>query len=388
MIESASARAVKQGANGVNPDAQAVNDELIIGVVGPLPPPAGGMATQTRQLVDLLSAEGFPVQVAQTNAAYSPAWIKKIRGVRALFRLLPYFREVWKLAGKVNVIHLMANSGWSWQLFSAPVIWLAWIRKTPVIVNYRGGEAPQYFSRSMPWIRPTMKRAVKIVVPSRYLEKVFSDYGFHCEVIPNIINLERFVPNDAISSKSDSRFTLIVTRNLEAIYGLPTAIKALALAAEKIPTIELLIAGTGPEKERLENLSKRLDVDDKVRFVGRLGPGEIEKFYQGADIMLNPTTVDNMPNSILEALASGVPVISSNVGGVPYMVEHEKTALLIPVNDEKAMARQIIRLYKDNKLRKNLILSGLQDVAQYDWMNVKPLWLSAYRSVQHKLRIT
>ncbi|PCJ37539.1 MAG: glycosyl transferase family 1 [Cellvibrionales bacterium] len=345
------------------------------------------MATQTRQLVDLLSAEGHNVHVVQTNSAYSPAWIKKIRGARAIFRLLPYFRKVWQLAGKVNVIHLMANSGWSWQLFSAPVIWIAWIRKTPLIVNYRGGEAPQYFSRSMPWIRPTMKRAVKIVVPSGYLEKVFGEYGFQCEVIPNIVNLERFMPNPAASYKTNSRFTLIVTRNLEPIYGLPTAIKALALAADHIPSIEVLIAGTGPEKERLKNLSKRLGVDDKVHFVGRLGPGEIEKFYQGADVMLNPTTVDNMPNSILEALASCVPVISTNIGGVPYMVEHNNTALLVPVNDEEEMARQILRLYKDDKLREKLIVNGLQEVAQYSWLSVKPLWLSAYNSVQHKLRI-
>jgi len=232
-----------------------------------------------------------------------------------------------------------------------------------------------------------MKRAVKIVVPSHYLKKVFSEYGFHCEVIPNIVNLERFMPNTATSCKTGSRFTLIVTRNLEPIYGLPTAIKALALAADKIPNIELLIAGTGPEKKRLQNLSKRLGVDDKVRFVGRLGPGEIERFYQGADIMLNPTTVDNMPNSILEALASCVPVISTNVGGVPYMVEHDHTALLVPVNNEEEMARQIVRLYQDSKLREKLIISGLQEVAQYGWLNVKPLWLSAYSSVQHKLKI-
>jgi len=387
VIEPVSVEAVKQRAKGVNPHAHVVEEALAIGIVGPLPPPAGGMATQTRQLVELLSAEGRNVHIVQTNAAYSPSWVKKIRGVRAIFRLLPYFGKVWVLAGKVNVIHLMANSGWSWQLFSAPVIWIAWIRKTPLIVNYRGGEAPQYFSRSMPWIRPTMKRAAKIVVPSHYLKKVFSEYGFHCEVIPNIVNLERFMPSTAISYKTDGRFTLIVTRNLEPIYGLPTAIKALALAVDQIPNIELLIAGTGPEKEKLQNLSKRLGVGDKVRFVGRLGPGEIEKFYQGADIMLNPTTVDNMPNSILEALASCVPVISTNVGGVPYMVEHDHTALLVPVNNEEEMARQIVRLYQDSKLREKLIISGLQEVAQYGWLNVKPLWVSAYSSVQHKLRI-
>ncbi len=382
MTNPVSIKTVEQGGDTVV--HQSIEHGLVIGIVGPLPPPAGGMATQTEQLVNLLSAEALEVHIVQTNAPYSPQWIKQFRGIRAIFRLLPYLARVWKLVGQVNVIHVMANSGWSWQLFSAPVIWMAWVRKTPLIVNYRGGEAPQYFSRSMPWIRPTMKKAVKIVVPSHYLEKVFSGYGFHAEVIPNIVNLERFKPGLVAAGKHDSGFTLIVTRNLEPIYGLPTAIKAVALAAVRIPNIELCIAGTGPEKENLQVLCQQLGVSDKVRFVGRLGPGDIEKFYQSADVMLNPTTVDNMPNSILEALASGVPVISTNVGGVPYIVQHENTALLVPVNDEEEMARQIIRLYNDNKMREKLILSGLQEVAQYGWLNVKPRWLSAYSAVQFK----
>ena len=378
MTSPVSVKVVEQDSN------TAIDHDLVIGVVGPLPPPAGGMATQTRQLVDLLSAEELEVHIVQTNAPFSPQWIKQFRGIRAIFRLLPYLTRVWKLAGKVNVIHVMANSGWSWQLFSAPVIWIAWARKTPLIVNYRGGEAPQYFSRSMPWVRPTMEKAVKIVVPSHYLEKVFRDYGFHAEVIPNIVNLERFKPTRGAAEKKDGHFTLIVTRNLEPIYGLPTAIKAMALVAVQIPNVELRIAGTGAEKESLQALCQQLGVSDKVCFVGRLGPGAIEQFYQSADVMLNPTTVDNMPNSILEALASGVPVISTNVGGVPYIVQHENTALLVPVDDAEEMARQIIRLYNDNEMREKLILSGLQEVAQYGWLNVKPQWLTAYSAVQFK----
>jgi len=364
--------------------SQVLEQGLVIGIVGPLPPPAGGMATQTRQLVDLLSDEVLEVHIVQTNAPYTPQWIERYRGLRAIFRLVPYLFKVWALAGKVNVIHLMANSGWSWQLFSAPVIWIAWARKTPVIVNYRGGEAPQYFSRAISRVRPTLNRAVKIIVPSHYLEKVFAEYGFHSEVIPNIVNLERFKWMPGTRDKPDGRFTLIVTRNLEAIYGLPTAIKALALAAVEVPNIQLCIAGTGPEQVPLQSLCRDLAVADKVHFVGRLGPGEIEKFYQSADVMLNPTTVDNMPNSILEALASGVPVISTDVGGVPYIVEHEKTALLVPVNNAEEMARQIIRLYNDHEMREKLILSGLEEVTQYGWSKVKPRWLSTYSAVQFK----
>ncbi len=356
-----------------------MSDTLKIGIVGPLPPPAGGMATQTRQLFELLTAEGLNVRIVQTNSPYFPSWIEKVSGLRAIFRLLPYFLRVWRLAGQVDVIHLMANSGWSWQLFSAPVIWLGWLRKTAVVVNYRGGEAEEYFRRSIRWVAPTMNKATEIVVPSLYLKKVFSEQGFNVAVIPNIVNFDRFKQRAKSAENRSREFRLIVTRNLEPIYGLTTAIKAAASAIKEIPNLNLLIAGSGPQKDELLKLVEELGLQDSVSFVGRLGPGEIELFYRDADIMLNPTTVDNMPNSVLEALASGLPIITTDVGGIPYIVEDEKTALMVPVGDDNAMARQIVRLYKDKGVRQNLINKGLKEVAQYGWPEVKQRWVSTYR---------
>jgi hypothetical protein len=82
-----------------------------LGLVGPLPPPNGGMAMQTEQLARLMREEGLAVEIVQTNAPYRPHWVERIRIVRAGFRLLPYLVQVWRLAGRSDVIHLMANSG-------------------------------------------------------------------------------------------------------------------------------------------------------------------------------------------------------------------------------------------------------------------------------------
>ena len=98
---------------------------LRVGLVGPAPPPNGGMAMQTRQLGELLAGEGVDVEMLATNAPYKPSWIEHFPVVRAAFRLLPYLYRSWRLAGRVDVIHMMANSGWSWQLFCAPVVWVA-----------------------------------------------------------------------------------------------------------------------------------------------------------------------------------------------------------------------------------------------------------------------
>ena len=94
-------------------------------LVGPLPPPSGGMANQTRQLASLLAAEGTDVRIVQTNAPYAPAWVGKVPVVRALVRLVPYLFRLWRDVGGADIVHVMANSGWAWHLFAAPAIWIA-----------------------------------------------------------------------------------------------------------------------------------------------------------------------------------------------------------------------------------------------------------------------
>ena len=103
--------------------------------------------------------------------------------------------------------------------------------------------------------------------------------------------------------------------------------------------------------------------------------------YRSAQLMLNPSTVDNMPNSVLESLASGVPVVTTNVGGIPFIVEHERTALLVPARDYQAMAAAVVRLLKQNELREQLVRGGLKYVEQYSWPVVRKLWINVYQQV-------
>lgn len=348
-----------------------------LGLVGPLPPPSGGMAMQTVQLARLLESSGLDVSIVQTNHPYQPEWVERFRGLRAVFRLVPYLWRVWKLCGSADVVHLMANSGWSWQLFAAPVIWIGWLRGTPVIVNYRGGEADTYLARSVRWVRPSLARAAGLVVPSGFLQEVFARYDIEAAIIPNIIDLETFSP--PIKDAPDDMFTLAITRNLEPIYGLDVAIEALAIARREEPEIRMIIAGSGPERDALQALVTSLGLEGAVEFCGRLSREEVVELYHRADAALNPTRVDNMPNSVLEALACGLPVISTDVGGVPFIVRDGDTAVLVPPNDPTKMAAAIVRVAQDHSLRSSLSAAGQREVAQYAWENVRPQWLSLYQ---------
>lgn len=353
-----------------------------VGMVGPLPPPNGGMAMQLQQLSRLLAKEGVDVELVQTNEPYRPGFIRHVKGLRAVFLLVPYLWRVWRLAGRVDVIHLMANSGWSWQLYAAPVLWIGYLRKTPVIVNYRGGAARDYLAESLAWIKPSLEKAARLVVPSGFLQQVFEDFGFASDVIPNIIDPEIFYPRSeaAASDATRSRFTIVITRNLESIYGLDTAIHAVALVRAQISDVCLKVAGSGPQRTELERLVQGLGLDDSVVFLGRLGRAEIVDLYHNADIMLNPSTVDNMPNSVLEAMACGVPVISTDVGGVPYIVRDGQTALLVAPADAQQMAGAVLKLHGDRVMCSRLAENSLQEVARYYWSEVRLQWLDLYRN--------
>ncbi len=351
---------------------------LRIGLVGPLAPPAGGMANQTRQLSELLQAAGAQVLLVQTNRPYAPAWAARLPGLRALFRLLPYLVALWRVAGRVEVFHVMANSGWAWHLFSVPAVWIARARGVPVLVNYRGGEAAGFLQSSAALVRATMGRAALLAVPSGFLQQIFEQHGMQAWLLPNIVDVDRYRPRDQRRALSAH---VVVTRNLEPLYDNTSAIRAFAQVAARKPGATMTIAGSGPQEAELKRLAADLGVAERVRFAGGLDRDQVAQLLQGADVNLNPSLVDNMPNSVLEALAAGVPVVSTKVGRVPIIVEHERTALLVPAQDPAAMAEALLRLLDDAALWARLADNGLAEARRYTWPAIAPLLAGLYSQV-------
>lgn len=347
-----------------------------VGLVGPLPPPSGGMANQTRQLTELLEGEGALVTMVQTNPPYWPVWVAKLPVLRAWCRLVPYFWFLWRSAGQSDVVHVMANSGWSWHLFATPAIWISRLRGVPVIVNYRGGEAATFLARMQRVVRYSMRRVALLVVPSAFLQEVFAGFDMQAAVLPNIIDLSRFHPRTARSTDS---MHLLVARNLEPIYDNASALHAFQIVRTRYAHARLTIAGSGPEESRLRDLARTLQVSESVSFVGRLDREVMASLYRTADVMLNPSLADNMPNSVLEALACGVPVVSTNVGGVPYLVKDGETALLVAPSSPSAMADACIRILGDAELWLRMSLQGQVEAQRYTWKCVAPTLLAAYR---------
>jgi glycosyltransferase involved in cell wall biosynthesis len=348
-------------------------------LVGPLPPPSGGMANQCEQLVRLLGQEGATVIQVRTNAPYRPAWVGRLPVVRALFRLLPYLAALWSGIGRAQVVHVFANSGWAWHLLAWPAVLVARWRGLPLIINYRGGLLDEFLSTAPRWVRSSLASVSLRVVPSRFLLGVFGRHGLAAEIIPNIIDLSRFTPRHPAGFGAAPH--LIVTRNLEPIYDIGSALRAFAQVRQRFPGARLTVAGTGPDLPMLQALAQELGVAPAVHFAGRIANENIASLYAQADLVLNPSTADNMPISILESLASGVPVVSTDAGGIPDLVQHELSALLVPVGDAAALAAAALRVLTDPALAASLRENGLSEVQRFSWHLVREQWRSAYQRV-------
>jgi glycosyltransferase involved in cell wall biosynthesis len=336
------------------------------------------MANQTRQLAELLQAERTVVDVVRVNAPYRPAWIASWRGIRAVFRLAPYLCRLWSAARNADLFHVVASSGWSWHLFAAPAVWIGALRGVPVVVNYRGGEAATFLERSIRRVRPTLARTAALAVPSGFLQGIFAKHRIDSRIVPNVVDLERFRPGVRPTQRDPSAPHLIVVRGLEPIYDIGTAIKAFAGIRARFARARLSVAGTGPELESLRTLARSLGIEAEVSFLGRLDRDQVATLYRDADVALNPSRIDNMPNSVLEALASGVPVVSTDVGGVPFIVAHRKTALLVGAGDARAMAEAALAVLEDASLRSALVTAGLAEAQRYAWPRVRDDLLAVY----------
>jgi glycosyltransferase involved in cell wall biosynthesis len=137
-------------------------------------------------------------------------------------------------------------------------------------------------------------------------------------------------------------------------------LRAFALIQRTYPDARLIIAGDGAERASLMHLARELCLN-KAEFIGRVMPDRMPALYQAADVYLNAPDIDNMPASILEAFASGLPVVTTDAGGIPYIVRHEETGWMVPRGDHAGMAAGALRLLADSSLAERLITNALEE---------------------------
>ena len=335
----------------------------------------GGQGVQARSLVDSLRADGQPVTFLPINPQFPRPLgaLRKWRGVRTLVNQSLYLPGLLRLT-QVDVAHIFSASYASFLLAPLPAMAAARALNKHVVLHYHSGEADDHLAKWGAFVHPWLQLAHHIVVPSEYLREVFARYGHEALVIPNVVDLSRFVYRE----RRPLRPRLLSTRNLEPHYRIDVIVQAFARLKRLVPDATLTIAGYGSEELRLRRLVGDYELAD-VRFVGKVDPHAIPRLYDEADIYLNASVVDNQPVSILEAFAAGLPVISTGTGDIPAMVRHEQTGLLVPPFDPEAIAQAVIDTLARPERAIAFAKRAHEAIGRYTWPAVRDAWADVYQ---------
>ncbi|MFK7050335.1 Glycogen synthase [Flavobacterium columnare] len=316
----------------------------------------GYNATTIDTLSSQLKSIGYEVSVASSFK-------------NPFFRLIDMFFAVVKHR-KTNylLIDTYSTSAFWYTFFISQI---ARILNIPYIPILHGGNLPHRLNKNPKLSQLIFKNAYKNVAPSNYLLKCFTEKGFNNTLyIPNTIEIEKY----QFKSRTNLHPKLLWVRAFASIYNPKMAIDVLYELKKKYPLAELCMVG--PDKDgSLEKTKKYADEKEmKVIFTGKLSKEEWIKIAQYYDVFINTTHFDNTPVSILEAMALGLPIISTRVGGIPFLLLDQQEALLIPDNAVEEMVSAIQILLTEPNKSLEISNQARKKVENFDWQQVQIYW--------------
>ena len=347
-----------------------------VAVVAPTLEILGGHSVQAQRL--LTAWRGDPDVDAwlvpinpRPPAALRPAL--RIKYLRTLVTEATYLPLLVREIARADVVHVFSASYSSFLLAPLPAMLVARALGRPVVLNYHSGEAADHLQRSAV-ARAALARVACNVVPSPFLARVFAGFGLPATVVPNIIDLDRF----AFRQREPLRPRFLSTRNLGYPYNVACTLRAFRAIQDRRPDASLTVVGSGPDEPALRALSVDLGLR-QVQFLGRVAPDDIAAIYADHDIYLQTPDIDNMPLSVIEAFASGLPVVSTEAGGMPAILESGRHGLLAPVGDAGAVAGAALWLLEHPEAAKRFAQDAYATCARYAWSAARGQWLRVYR---------
>lgn len=263
----------------------------------------------------------------------------------------------------------------------------------PYIVSLRGADVPGYserftmlYSLLRPLTRTIWARASNVISNSSGLRLLALKTNplQEISIIPNGIDIEEFKP--LVEKENDRYVRILCVSRLTPRKGIRFLLQAMKLLlGENVERkIELWIAGEGDETESLKQLSKELGIESKVKFFGRVAHENLSKHYQTADIFCLPSLNEGMSNTMLEALASGMPIVATVTGGTEELVGNGENGFFVEQKSAKDLAQKLETLISDNTLRTRFGIASRVRAEKMSWKNVAIAYYDLYQKATHK----
>jgi glycosyltransferase involved in cell wall biosynthesis len=259
-------------------------------------------------------------------------------------------------------------------VYESVAILCARIWRKRIVAVLRNGFMRDFVERWPRWTRFILSQPNLVLVPHHFLKDQLSALGFRIDgMIPNFVKLEnyRFKERSVLSPR------FLYLRGMDPIYNAPMALQAFALIQQKYPAASLTMAGQeGEDSDYCRSLVQKLSLSN-VHFSGLVPKAEIPALADEHDIYLHTNRVDNMPITVIEMWACGLPIVGTNVGGMPYLVRNGIDGILVESDDHNSMADASFKLLSDSHLAKTLSRNGRDRALSLTWDRVKPLWENA-----------
>jgi glycosyltransferase involved in cell wall biosynthesis len=243
-----------------------------------------------------------------------------------------------------------------------------------------GGNLPKFAAGKPKLVRGLLASAVAVTTPSNYLLEQMKPYDNHIRMLPNGI----CISNYRYKLRQQVCLRLVWLRAFHDVYNPEMAVQVLAYLKQEFSQIHLTMIG--PDKgdgslQRTQQEAERLDIGDRLTLLGSVRKDEVPEKLAEADIFLNTARVDNTPVSVLEAMASGLCIVSTDVGGIPYLVRDQREGLLVPSDNAISMADAVRRFIIEPDLAKCLSRNARRKAEQFDWSVILPRWEKLLRTV-------
>jgi glycosyltransferase involved in cell wall biosynthesis len=248
------------------------------------------------------------------------------------------------------------------------------------VLNLHGGSLPSFAARWPNRMRRLLNSARIVVVPSAYLLETMVRYSSNIRVLPNPIDVNKY--NYRLRKKPLPR--LVWLRSFHAIYNPSMAPRFMVSLLGKYPTAHLKMIGPDNKDgsyQDTKDLIVELGLVENMTLPGGIPKSDVPMCLDQGDIFINTTNVDNTPVSVLEAMACGMCVVSTEVGGIPYLIKNEHDGLLVPANDSEAMAAAVHRILTEPGLAELLSANARLKARQFDWSVILPVWQKLFLEV-------
>jgi colanic acid/amylovoran biosynthesis glycosyltransferase len=285
-------------------------------------------------------------------------------GLKGLVYQLFYFQEAVILGAalrRANVSHIHNHFG-----DSSGTITLLAGRLTGVSYSITV-HGPHIFFDPTHWaLREKVANSAFIVCISRYCQSqmmLFSDRSdwTRLKIVHCGVDIARF----SCQAVRDTARNLLYAGRLAAEKGLPVLFEGLRMLSERGYDFQLTLVGDGADRASLEELARKLGIAERLKFTGYVNQEGVREYLQRSDIFILPSFAEGVPVSLMEAMASGVPVVATHVGGVAELVEQEKTGLIVPPADSLALCEAVARYLDDPHLRRQVAQRGREMVAKH-----------------------